>query len=532
MNNETTRSETTFEDIKRVLWAGADTFRGVIDAANYKEYVLSMLFIKYLDDTFAEYVEGLEEKYAGNELRVSRAIRNLPFRLEDNVRFRFLFERRFDDKIGALINEALRGIEDLNGELRGIFRSIDFNSEAVFGNTQQKNSRLRTLLEDFAPLDLRPSHVRVEAAQTPADVIGGAFEYMVGEFASRAGQKAGSFFTPVMVSELMARLVAPKNGETVYDPTCGSASLLIRAAKQAGDLEKVGIYGQEVNGSTYAMARMNLFVHNIHGADIQWGDTLARPLHLDADGNLKHFDTIVANMPFSLDKWAEGFNPGGEQATGKDRKFKMSPSLDPWHRFDIGVPPASKGDWAFLLHMLASLDEYGRMAAVVPHGVLFRGASEGAVRQAVVRDRNWLDTVIGLPANLFYGTSIPACILLFKKNRTTRDVLFIDASGKDENGVLRFEKGKNQNKLTEKHIEDILRAVAERKDVSRFAHVASPDELERNGWNLNIPRYVDTFEEEAPIDFVAVQADIAKIKCEVDAAEAELDKYLKELGLA
>ena len=419
MSTDSITSETTFEDIKRVLWAGADTFRGVIDAANYKEYVLSMLFIKYLDDTFAENVEGLVKKYAGNELRVSRA-----------------------------------------------------------------------------------------------------------------GQKAGAFFTPVMVSELMARLVAPKNGETVYDPTCGSASLLIRAAKQASDLEKVGIYGQEVNGSTYAMARMNLFVHNIHGADIQWGDTLARPLHLDADGNLKHFDTIVANMPFSLDKWAEGFNPGGEQATGKDRKFKMSPSLDPWHRFEIGVPPAGKGDWAFLLHMLASLDEYGRMAAVVPHGVLFRGASEGAIRKEVVCDKNWLDTVIGLPANLFYGTSIPACILLFRKNRTTRDVLFIDASGKDENGVLRFEKGKNQNKLTEKHIEDILRAVAERKDVSRFAHVASPDELERNGWNLNIPRYVDTFEEEAPIDFVAVQADIAKIKCEVDAAEAELDKYLKELGLA
>lgn len=532
MNDESRKSETTFEDIRRVLWAGADTFRGVIDAANYKEYVLSMLFIKYLDDTFAEAVEGLERKYAGNELRVSRAIRNLPFRLEEKVRFGFLYDHRYDDKIGALVNEALRGIEDLNGELRGIFRSIDFNSEAVFGNTQQKNARLRTLLEDFAPLDLRPSRIRVEAGQTSADVIGSAFEYMVGEFASRAGQKAGSFFTPVMVSELMARLVAPKNGETVYDPTCGSASLLIRAAKQAGDLEKIGIYGQEVNGSTYAMARMNLFVHDIHGADIQWGDTLARPLHLDADGNLKRFSAIVANMPFSLDKWAEGFNPGGEQAAGAERKFKMTPGLDPWHRFDIGVPPASKGDWAFLLHMLASLDEYGRMAAVVPHGVLFRGASEGEIRKAVVGGRNWLDAVIGLPANLFYGTSIPACILLFRKNRTTRDVLFVDASGKDENGAPRFEKGKNQNRLSEKHVEDILRAVAERRDVPRFAHVAPPDELERNGWNLNIPRYVDTFEEEEPIDLKAVQADIARLKAEAAAAEAELDGYLKELGLA
>ena len=532
MNNEPKTSETSFEDIKRVLWAGADTFRGMIDAANYKEYVLSMLFIKYLDDTFAEYVENLERKYAGNELRVARAIRNLPFRLEENVRFRFLYEHRFDDKIGALVNAALQGIEDLNGELRGIFRSIDFNSEAVFGNTQQKNARLRTLLEDFRDLDLRPSHIRLAAAQTPADVIGGAFEYMVGEFASRAGQKAGSFFTPVMVSELMARLVAPKHGETVYDPTCGSASLLIRAAKQAGDLEKVGIYGQEANGSTYAMARMNLFLHNIHGADIQWGDTLAHPRHLDADGNLKRFDAIVANMPFSLDKWAEGFNPGGEQSVGREKKFKMSPPLDPWHRFDLGVPPASKGDWAFLLHMLASLDEYGRMAAVVPHGVLFRGASEGAIRTEVVRDKNWLDTVIGLPANLFYGTSIPACILLFRKNRTTRDVLFIDAAGKDETGAPRFEKGKNQNKLSERHVDDILRAVAERKDVPRFAHVASPEELEGNGWNLNIPRYVDTFEEEEPIDLAAVRREIARLKGEVAEAESELEKHLKELGLA
>jgi len=524
--------KTTIEDIKRVLWAGADTFRGVIDAASYKEYVLSMLFIKYLDDTYKANVEELKKRYDNNEVRIERAKRNLPFQLRDDIRFGYLYGKRFDTKIGALINGALQGIEDLNGELRGIFRSIDFNSEAVFGNTQQKNTRLRTLLEDFVDLDLTPANIEVKPGQTAAEVIGDAYEYMIGEFAARAGQKAGAFFTPPMVSELMGRLTAPKNDEMIYDPTCGSASLLLRAAKQA-DIHKVGIYGQEINGSAYAMARMNLFIHNVHGAEIRWGDSLANPLHLDADGNLKQFNVIVANMPFSLDKWAEGFNPGGEDDGSKkrkDKKFKMEAGLDKFHRFDLGVPPASKGDWAFLLHMLGSLDNYGRMAAVVPHGVLFRGASEGRIRQAVI-DKNLLDAVIGLPANLFYGTSIPACILVFKKNRTTDDILFIDASGKDAAGNPRYDKDKNQNKLNEKHITDILTAYHSRSDVEKFAHVASLAEIRANDYNLNIPRYVDTFEEEELIDIEEVQGNIVRIKSELAKVEAQMEEYLKKIGL-
>ncbi|MDD3954465.1 MAG: type I restriction-modification system subunit M [Lentisphaeria bacterium] len=524
--------KTTIEDIKRVLWAGADTFRGVIDAANYKDYILSMLFIKFLDDTYEANVRELEEKYNHHEVRVERARRNLPFQLKDDIRFRHLAEKRFDPRIGALINGALQGIEDLNGELRGIFRSIDFNSEAVFGNTQQKNTRLRTLIEDFMDLDLTPANIEVKTGQTAAEVIGDAYEYMIGEFASQAGQKAGAFFTPPMVSELMGRLTAPKNDEMIYDPTCGSASLLLRAAKQA-DIQKVGIYGQESNGSAYAMARMNLFIHNCHGAEIKWGDSLANPLHLDADGNLKQFNVIVANMPFSQDKWAEGFNPGGAEdgsRKGKEKIFKMEAGLDKFHRFDLGVPPASKGDWAFLLHMLASLDSYGRMAAVVPHGVLFRGASEGRIRQAVI-EKNLLDAVIGLPANLFYGTSIPACILVFKKNRTTDDILFIDASGKDAEGIPRYNKGKNQNTLSERHITDILTAYHNRSDVEKFTHLASLKEITENDYNLNIPRYVDTFEEEELIDIGEVQENISKIKAELEKVELQMEKYLKEIGL-
>ena len=273
-----------------------------------------------------------------------------------------------------------------------------------------------------------------------------------------------------------------------------------------------------------------MYIHEISDAKIAWGDTLANPMFKDDDGNLLTFDAIVANMPFSKDKWAAGFNPGGE-AVGKGKKeFKMEATLDKHHRFDWGVPPASKGDWAFLLHMIASASVNGRIAAVAPHGVLFRGAAEGRIRQRVV-DENLLDAVIGLPENLFYGTPIPACILVFKKNRTNRDVLFIDASGKDEDGNPRYKKDKNQNVLEQKHIDAIIRAYMERKDIEKFAHVATIDEIKENDYNLNIPRYVDTFEEEALIDIEEVQSNIVRLKAEIADVEAKMDAYLKELGL-
>ncbi|HCC00122.1 MAG TPA: type I restriction-modification system subunit M [Ruminococcaceae bacterium] len=524
-------AKTTFEKIKSTLWKAAGTFRGTIDAANYKDFVLAMLFLKYLDDTHEEQVQNLHNKYGDNEIRIERAKARLPFVLSEDERFKTLYEKRFDVKIGEIINFALRGIEDSNTELHGVFRSIDFNSETMLGNPQQKNTKLRTLLEDFEPLDLMPSHIETTVGKEPADIIGDAYEYMIGEFAAEAGKKAGSFFTPTMVSELMARLTKPRNDEAIYDPTCGSASLLIRTAKQA-DVKKVAIYGQEMNGSSWSMARMNLFIHDIHGANIAWGDSLSNPLHLDSDGNLKQFDVIVANMPFSQDKWAEGFNPGAAQENAADskKKFTMTASLDPYHRFDWGVPPASKGDWAFLLHMIHSLKNNGRMAAVVPHGVLFRGASEGRIRQTVI-EKNLLDAVIGLPANLFFGTSIPACILVFKKNRATDDVLFIDASGKDSDGNLRYKKDKNQNKLEEKDIQAILDTYFARKDVDKFARKASFEEIKGNEFNLNIPRYVDTFEEEELIDIEEVQGNIDRIKGELVTVEAKMAEYLKELGL-
>lgn len=535
--------KTTFEDIKNALWAGANTFRDNIDASNYKDYVLSMLFVKYLSDTFDESVENLKKDYEG--IRLERQIANLPFVLKEEYTFNYLLKNKYAVDIGSKISEALTGIESSNAILSGIFRGIDFNSENNLGKKEQKNPLLRTLLDDFADLDLRPSHIETKDNEVPADVVGDAYEYMIGEFATMAGKKAGSFFTPQQVSEVMAQIVAPQEKDRVYDPTCGSGSLLIRAAKKGG-LDKVSIYGQEVNNSAISMARMNMFIHDIKDAHIAWGDTLANPQHLDSDGNLMKFECIVANMPFSKDKWAEGFNPGGEVSVdedetqsktnkkGKRKEFKMEPSLDRFHRFDMGVPPASKGDWAFLLHMIHSMSGNGRVAAVAPHGVLFRGASEGKIRQAVI-EKNLIDAVIGLPENLFYGTSIPACIVVFKRGRTTTDVLFVDASKgfKKEKAKNKLRDGTNGEPNDIKKIVDTYKAFTngENAEQDKYSHVASRSEIEENEYNLNIPRYVDTFEEEELIDLESVNKEIADIKGQIAALEKEMEQCMKELGL-
>ena len=522
---------TTFEDIKKTLWNAADTFRDTIDASNYKDYILAMLFVKYLSDNFEESKQNLEKEYSG--IRLERQIANLPYVLKEEFSFDYLYKNRNSVDIGTKISEALDGIENSNPILAGIFRGIDFNSEANLGKKEQKNPLLRTLLQDFVNLDLRPSQIEVKEGYVAADIVGDAYEYMIGEFATKAGKKAGSFFTPQEVSEVMANIVNPQPGERVYDPTCGSGSLLIRAARKGG-FDKVQIYGQEMTNSAVSMARMNMFIHNIMDAKIAWGDTLANPQHLDGDGNLMKFDCIVANMPFSKDKWAEGFNPGGEvvgDETTKGKKkieFKMEASLDKYHRFDIGVPPASKGDWAFLLHMIHSMAPEGRIAAVAPHGVLFRGAAEGRIRKEII-DKNLIEAVIGLPENIFYGTSIPACIVVFKRGRTKKDVLFVDSS-------KYFAKEKAKNKLRQEDIDKIVATYrafvnGENAEFEKYSHVATIDEIKENEYNLNIPRYVDTFEEEEIIDIDVVNEEIAELKQKITSVEAEMDKYLVKLGL-
>ncbi len=505
--------ETKKETISNTLWKACDTFRGKIDSSIYKDYVLVMLFVKYLSDTYKEHLEIYSEKYDQDQTRIERALARDRFILDDKSTFDYIYSKRNESNVGEIINTALEKIEEDNKlKLRGVFRNIDFNSEMVLGQVKDRNAMLRHLLEDFKTLNLSPSVIG------DADVIGDAYEYMIGQFASDAGKKGGEFFTPAKVSKLVSMLVEPKENDRIYDPTCGSGSLLLKTAQRVQN-KKVAIYGQERNGQTQSLARMNMFLHKFDDAKIEWGDTLANPLHLENDKLMK-FQVIVANPPFSLDKWAMGFSN-----TDSEKDFVMDSSLDPYRRFEWGVPPKSKGDYAFVQHMLYSLSENGRMAVVLPHGVLFRGAQEGKIRKQII-DLNLLDAVIGLPANLFFGTSIPACVLVFKKNRTRKDILFIDGSGEGN-----FEKGKNQNVLRDSDIEKIYETYKRYETEDKYSYVANIDEIKENDYNLNIPRYVDTFEEEEIIDLDLVKENIVKLKAEIVEVEKKQDEYLKELGL-
>ncbi|SHK59018.1 type I restriction-modification system subunit M [Alicyclobacillus tolerans] len=500
--------------INNILWQACDTFRGKIDSSIYKDYILVMLFVKYLSDTYKERLDEYKKRYKGDEERVNRAMSRERFVLDEISTFDYLYAQRNNSEIGMIINKALEHLENENtGKLRGVFRNIDFNSEPILGKPKERNAMLKTLLEDFNKLDLRPSVVGHD------DIIGNSYQYMIERFASDAGKKGGEFFTPSMVSELLARLVNPQENDRIYDPTCGSGSLLIRVVNQVPN-RKVAVYGQERNGQTHSLALMNMYLHGIDDAKILWGDTLSNPLHLE-DGKLMKFQVIVANPPFSLDKWAMGFSGDG---TDGDKPFKMEASLDPYRRFEWGVPPSSKGDYAFVQHMLYSLAENGRMAVILPHGVLFRGGTELKIRQAII-DLNLLDAVIGLPPGLFFGTSIPACVMVFKKNRATRDILFIDASGE---GC--YEKGKNQNFLREADINRIVDSYEVYQTQEKFSYVATIDEIMANDYNLNIPRYVDSFEEEAEIDMEQVKRTIASIKKQIGDLEVQMEQHLKTLG--
>ena len=493
--------KTTKETINNIVWKACDTFRGTMDSSEYKDYVLTMLFVKYLSDFYKEKLQELEKKYNGNKERIQRSLKREKFVLDESCTFEYLLKHKEDANIGEIINKALEKIEEDNSEkLEGIFRNVDFNSETKLGNTKERNALLKNLLEDFADerLDLRPSMLEGN------DVIGDAYEYLIAHFASDAGKKGGEFFTPSGVSTLLAKLVNAKEGSRIYDPTCGSGSLLIKASKEVGN-ENFAIYGQEKNGQTQALCKMNMFLHEINDANIAWGDTLRNPLHIE-DGHLMKFDIVVANPPFSLDKW------GADELTN-----------DKFGRFKYGMPPKSKGDYAFVQHMLASLNVNGTMGVVLPHGVLFRGASEGKIRKAIIED-NLLDAVIGLPANLFFGTSIPAVILIFKKGRKNKDIIFIDASRE-------FDKDKNQNSINDKHIAKILNTYHDRKEIEKYSHIADIEEIQENDYNLNIPRYVDTFEEEEKIDIKETKQNILKIENELKELKVKMDSYLKELGL-
>jgi len=494
------------QEINDILWRACDSFRGTIDASEYKDYVLTMLFVKYISDVWKDHYEEYKKQYGNDEERIHRRMERERFVLPETSSYYHLYDNREAPNVGEMINISLEQIEVANkAKLTNVFRNIDFNSEARLGNTKKRNRILKHLLEDFhnPKLDLRPSRIG------NLDIIGNAYEYLIGRFASDAGKKAGEFYTPPEVSTLIAKILDPQPGERICDPACGSGSLLLKCANQVGG-DNYSLYGQEAISGTWSLAMMNMFLHNVNNARIEWGDTLLEPKLIENDKLMK-FEVVVANPPFSLDKW------GADHADEESRDFNR------WHR---GVPPKSKGDYAFISHMVETMTEgNGRVGVVVPHGVLFRGGAEGKIRQAMIEE-NLLDAVIGLPANLFFGTGIPAAVLIFRRDRGERtDVMFIDASRE-------FVQEKNQNKIREDvEVAKIVDTYCGRVAVDKYAYVASRQELKENDFNLNIPRYVDTFEEEEEVDIKAVQERIESLETELVNVRGEMAKCLKELGL-
>ncbi|PIQ47928.1 MAG: type I restriction-modification system subunit M [Cytophagales bacterium CG12_big_fil_rev_8_21_14_0_65_40_12] len=498
----------TQDQINSALWSACDTFRGAFDSSEYKNFILVFMFLKYLSDVWKDHYEEFKEKYGDDEALILRKMHRERFVLPENCTFEYLYENRNEPDIGERIDKVLSKIEDQNlAKLEGVFRNISFNSDKL-GQTKDRNRRLKNLINDFANpvLDFRP-----QALGKKEDLIGNAYMYLIERFASGAGKKGGEFYTPSEVSELLAKLMAPKAGARICDPTCGSGSLLITVAEEVKDDQgnpsnDYSLNGQESNGDTWALCKLNMFLHSMDGADIQWGDTINNPLLLDGD-NLMKFDITVANPPFSLDKW-------GHESAEADR----------FQRFMRGVPPRTKGDFAFILHMIDTTLPTGKVGVIVPHGVLFRGAAEGRIRESLIRE-NLLEAVIGLPSNLFFGTGIPAAILIFNKAKgDNRDVLFIDAS-------KHYQEGKRQNKLREQDIEKVVEAYLAFETIEKYAYCAKFEELEENEFNLNIPRYVDTFEEEEQVDIKATIKGIEALEKELEEVREEMGIYLKELGL-
>ena len=505
------------KDLISVLWSGADILRSKMDANEYKDYLLGIVFYKYLSDSFLIKVYDLlfDEKpetlkialEAYKEALQDESAEELKEELQSSCHYVIEPEYTYTCFAEAARNnsfsrenlkKAFNNIEQSDPLFVDLFTDIDLYSNRLGTGDQKQSDTISSLIKEIDKADLLNSD---------ADVLGNAYEYLIGQFASETGKKAGEFYTPQAVSKILTKIAIAgqetKIGLSVYDPCMGSGSLLLNAKKYATSPENIRYYGQELMTSTYNLARMNMFLHGISPdcQKLRNGDTL------DGDwptGEDTDFNMVLMNPPYSA-KWsaAAGFL--------QDERFS-----------DYGVlAPKSKADYAFLLHGLYHLKNNGTMAIVLPHGVLFRGAAEGKIREKLLRSGN-IYAVIGLPANLFYNTSIPTCILVLKKHRDGRDVLFIDASQK-------FEKGKKQNAMTDEHIDSVLELYTKRETVEKESYLASFEDIEKNDFNLNIPRYVDNFEQEEEIDINALLTDMQYTDTEIAKTQSELVSLLKDL---
>ncbi len=486
------------------IWKAADILRGSIDSSDYKGFIFAMMFLKRASDVFDEEAERILKETGDQKLAYDEPDEH-PIFVPKRARWEEL--RKKSSHLGDALNKACEALEEANPTLEGVLAGIDFNDEHKLGDAKSRDALLSRLILHFSEMSLR-------SADLPEpDALGRVYEYLIEKFADDAGKKGGEFYTPPGVVRLLVELLDPKEKMRICDPTCGSGGMLIQCAayvrEKGGDPKDLSLLGQEKNLGTWAIAKMNLLLHGLPDARIEKGDTIRDPKLLEK-GELMLFDRVIANPPFSLDEW-------GREAAEADR----------YGRFRFGIPPASKGDMAFLQHMVATLNAKGLLGVVMPHGVLFRGASEGKIREGLLKE-DLVEAVIGLPPNLFYGTGIPAAILILRaKGAKPKDrrgkVFFIHAVGG-------FESAPNQNKLREQDIARIVKAFRAFKDEEKFARAVPLEEIEKNEFNLNISRYVDLADEEEIPDVREALKALREAEKRRDEAEKKMNRMLKELG--